>query len=81
MKKIYYFNTYEDDVIESHKQNYSLKKNYKWLHNNIIYQLCSWIIYYFFVIVSLIYCKLVLKVTYKNRKVLKKAKSYFVYSK
>ena len=80
MKKSYYFNSYEEDLVESKKQNYELKKDYKWIHNNIIYRLCSSLIYYIFMLVSLVYCKLVLKVTFINRKALKKANNYFVYA-
>ncbi len=80
MEKIYYFDTYEDDVVKSKNQGYKLKGNYKWIHKNIFYRFFSWVIYYIFMLVSLVYCKLILKVTVKNKKVLKKAKNFFVYS-
>lgn len=32
---IRYYNTYEDDFVESKNQNYKLKDNYKWIKNNI----------------------------------------------
>lgn len=80
-KKIYYYKSYEDDVITNKNQEYKIKSNYKWIHNNIIYEICSNILYGFAYIVSLFYCKFVLHVKIENRKVLKKynKQGYFVY--
>lgn len=80
MAKIYYYNSFEDDVIESKDQNYQLKDNYKWLHHNIFYKILSYIIYYLVLVFSLIYAKLFLHVKIKNKNILKKEKGYFLYS-
>lgn len=79
MNKIYYYNSYEDDFIKSHNQDYKLKKNYKWLHQNIFYKFFSIILYILILLFSLIYSKLFLHVTIKNKKILKKEKGYFIY--
>ena len=42
MKKIYYYSTYEDDIIKSSNQDYKLKDNYKWIHTNIFYKILSY---------------------------------------
>ena len=81
MKTIYY-SSYTDDVVDSSNQNHKLKKNYKWVHNNPIYIFFAWLLYLFLVYpVGIIYCKLILGVTYKNRKILKNSgiKGYFLY--
>lgn len=79
--KIYYYKSYTDDVVESKKQNYKLKDNYKWIHNNIGYRICSSILYVLAYIISFFYCKFILHVKIKNRKILKKYKKqgYFIY--
>ena len=81
MKKTYYYNSYEDDLVQSKNQNYKLKENYKWVKNNIWYEIYSSIIYFIAYIFGLIYCKFILHVKVKNRKVLKKykKKGYFMY--
>lgn len=80
-KKIYYYKSYTDDFVESKNQNYKLKENYKWVHNNICYRICSSILYIFAYIISFFYCKFVLHVKIKNKKILKKYKKqgYFLY--
>lgn len=79
--KIYYYKSYNDDLMQSKDQNYKLKENYKWINNNIIYRLCSSIMYFLAYIVGIFYCKFILNVKIKNRKVLEKYKKqgYFLY--
>ncbi len=77
---IKYYNTYEDDFVQSKNQNYKLRKNYKWIKNNILYKIISFLIYIPFLIYSFIYTKLILKVTFKNKKILKNYKNYFLYA-
>lgn len=79
MAKIYYYNSFEDDFIETTKQNYQLKNNYKWIHSNIFYQVLSKFLYVLIVIFSYFYTKIFLRVTIKNKKILKKEKGYFLY--
>lgn len=80
-KKIYYYESYTDDIIESKNQDYKLKENYKWIHSNIFYRCCSWLVYGLAYVISLFYCKFILHVKIKNRKVLKKyqKQGYFLY--
>lgn len=79
--KIYYYKSYEDDLIESKNQNCKLKENYKWVHDNIWYRLFSNIVYFIAYIFGFFYCKFVLHVKVKNSKILKKYKKqgYFLY--
>ncbi len=80
MKEIKYYKTYEDDFIKTKNQTYTLKNNYKWINTNIFYKILSFIIYIPFLIFSIIYCKLILHITYKNKKILKKHKTFFIYA-
>ena len=70
---IKYYNTYNDDFVESQNQNYKLKKNYKWIHR------VPYILYIPFLIFSFIYTKFILKVKIKNKKILKN-KNFFIYA-
>ena len=74
MKKIYYYEDFDSDVVKSKNQEYILKDNYKWVHKNIFYVIWSYIIYWIFFVISFIYIKLFLHVSIKNRKVLKNKK-------
>ena len=80
-KNTYYYKNYDEDLVKSKKQDYKLKENYKWIHNNIIYQICSSILYIVAYIGSFFYCKLFLHIKIKNRKILDKYKKqgYFLY--
>ena len=80
-EKIYYYKSYEQDFVESKNQNYKLKEDYKWINNNIFYRLCSKVLYFFAYIFGVFYCKFVLHVKVKNRRILKKYKKqgYFLY--
>lgn len=79
MKKIYYYDDFDSDVVKSKNQEYVLKDNYKWIHKNIFYVVLSYIIYWIFLIISFIYIKLFLHVSIKNRKCLKNKKNYYLY--
>lgn len=79
MKKIYYYDDFDSDVVKSKNQEYVLKENYKWIHKNIFYKSWSYILYAIFFIFSFIYAKLILRVSIKNRKVLKGKNSYYLY--
>lgn len=81
MKDTRYYKTFSDDFVESKNQNYKLPSNYKWIHKNKIYHFLSKIVYIIAYIFSFFYCKFVLHVSIKNRKILKenKDKGYFVY--
>lgn len=80
MKKIYYYNSFQDDFMESKVQNYKLKANYKWVHRNLFYRILAFLLYLLVTLFALIYAKLYLHVKIKNKKILKKEKGYFLYS-
>lgn len=69
-----YYDSYLDDFVESRNQNVKLKDNYSWLHTNSVYKFFSRILYGFAVLFSLIYCKLFLHISIKNRDVIKEAR-------
>ena len=51
MEKTYYYKSFEDDVVQSKEQEYKLKENYKWIKGNIVYKICSCIVYFIFFII------------------------------
>lgn len=79
--KIYYYKSYDDDLVKSKNQDYKLKENYKWIKDNILYKICSEVFYFIAYIFGFFYCKFVLHVKVKNRKILRKYKKqgYFLY--
>lgn len=80
-KKVFYYKKYTDDFIESKNQNYKIDDNYKWIHKNIFYNACSWIIWQIASFLGFIYYKLILKIKIENNEILKKYKKqgYFIY--
>lgn len=72
MKKIIYYKTYNDDVVTNKNQNYKLKKDYKWIHKNVLYNTLSNIVYGFAYSISCIYFKFIIGVKVENKKILKK---------
>ena len=81
MKQINYYQTYQDDFVQSKNQNYKLPEDYKWIHKNPIYKIFSEILYRIAYIISLVYCRFFLHIKIKNAKILKKYKKegYFIY--
>lgn len=79
MKKIYYYTSFEQDLVKSKNQDITLKDNFKWIHKNIFYKLLSYLLYYIFLIFSFIYTKLILRVSIKNKHLLKHKKNYYLY--
>ena len=81
-EKIYYYENFSQDFIESKNQNYKLKENYKWIHNNIFYRFFSVIIYNLAYIFGVFYCKFILHVKIRNKKLLRnyKKQGYFLYA-
>ena len=76
---IKYYNSYDEDFVSSDKQDYKLKDNYKWIHKNIFYIVFSYIVYWVLYVIAFIYSKLILRVKVRNKKILKKYKSYYIY--
>ena len=58
MKKIYYYDDFDSDVVKSKNQEYVLKTNYKWINKNIFYVIWSYVIYWIFLLISFFYIKL-----------------------
>ena len=79
MKKIYYYDDFDSDVVKSKNQEYVLKTNYKWINKNIFYVIWSYVIYWIFLLISFFYIKLFLHVSFKNRKLLKGKCNYYLY--
>ena len=52
MKKIYYYDDFDSDVVKSKNQEYVLKENYKWIHKNVFYKIWAYILYVIFFIFS-----------------------------
>ena len=71
-KKVIYYKKYSDDIIESKNQNYKIKDDFKWIHNNIFYRVCSWLLWKIAAIIVFIYYKLILHVKVENKDILKK---------
>ena len=61
MKKIYYYDDFDSDVVKSKNQEYVLKTNYKWINKNIFYVIWSYVIYWIFLLISFFYIKLSFK--------------------
>ena len=80
-RKIIYYNTYNDDVIETKKQDYKIRDNYKWIHDNIFYKIFSKIVFLLGKVIGLIYCKFYLHVEIENKDILNDFKDtgYFIY--
>jgi len=80
MRKVIYYDNLDEDIIESKNQDYELKDNYKWLNNNIFIVILSYLVYYLVLVISWLYCHLYLRVSIKNKKVLKGYHSYYLYA-
>ena len=75
-----FYDSYTEDFVTSSNQDCEVKDNYKWLNNNIFYKIISSILYFLAYLISLIYCRLILCVSFKNKKVLKGYKGYYLFS-
>ncbi len=78
-KKIQYFNSFDDDLVTSKNQDYQINPNYKWNDFSLLKKIISKIIYIPFLIFGIVYSKFILRVTFKNKKILKGYKNYFLY--
>ncbi|MBQ9699878.1 MAG: hypothetical protein IJV71_04580 [Lachnospiraceae bacterium] len=69
-----FYASYNDDFIESSNQNYKIPGGYRWLRLDIRSRFLSGLIYGVAIIFANVYCRLCLHISYKNGKVLRKAK-------
>ena len=79
MKKVYYYDSFQEDVLETKNQTYQLKEHYQWLHSNPLFQLASFLLYFPVLCFAFFYAKCCLHLTIKNKKILRKEKGYFLY--
>lgn len=79
--KIFYYDEVTDDFLATKKQDYVLPDDYVYMPKGILYKIKSAVIYFFAKIYAFFCCKFYLRVTIKNRKVIKKVKhtGYFIY--
>ena len=80
--KIYY-QTEHDEVFKANKKAIKIDDNYMYTIKNPIYKVFSWLSYYFFAVpFSFVYCKIINKIKFHNKKILNKYKKggYFIYS-
>ena len=80
---IYYDKPDEEHSGTKIKIKKPVDKNYKYLNNNIFYKFFSFVCYRLIAApIAFVYCKLIKRISYKNKKVLKecKGKGYFVYA-
>ena len=80
MKKVVYYDTYEDDFVTNKYQSYQIKDNYRYIKKRFYERVLSSFYHLLFLIMGLFYSKLSLHVRIKNKKVLKGYKGYFVYA-
>lgn len=80
-ERIYYYKSFQDDVVEAKKQDYKLKDNYKWIKNSFFYNIFASVVYCIVKIFGMVYCKFYLHIKFENKKILKKYKKqgYFLY--
>ncbi len=71
---IRYYQDYADDFVESTHQDITLPGDYRWIHRNYLYRFLSAALYYAAMLFALIYCRLVLHIQVKNKKILKKGR-------
>ncbi|MGI6211837.1 MAG: lysophospholipid acyltransferase family protein [Anaerovoracaceae bacterium] len=72
--KIEYFHDYDEDFVSSGNQDKKLPEGYVWVHRNPLYRAASWLLYAVAILCALVYVRLVLRVRFKNRRVLKAAR-------
>ena len=78
---IKYYESFEQDFVESQNQNYNLPKNFKWIHTNPFYRLVSSIYYRLAAVVVYITFPIIYGMKVRGKAVLKKVKNsgYFIY--
>lgn len=80
-KSIYYFKSYNEDIVNTRNQDYKLPNNYKWVKDSILYNICSKIIYALAKIYAFVYSRVVLRIKVENKKILKqyRKQGYFLF--
>ena len=80
-KKEYYYQSFDEDIVESNNQDYQIPEDYQWIKKGWLYKLSSSIFYSLAYVFGLIYCRIFLHVRISNTKVLKsyRKQGYFLY--
>lgn len=80
-ERIIYYSSFNDDVVKNKKQNIKIKEDFKWIHKNLLYKICSKIIYAIAYTFGIFYSKFILHVKVENKETLNKYKNtgYFIY--
>lgn len=80
MKKIYRYHGFEEDLIQSKKQNFTLPADYRRIRRDPASKLLSALLYALAILLSAPLCKLYFGVTFQGREKLKKVKGgFFLY--
>lgn len=78
-KTIKYYNSFSDDFFQTDKK-YTLQKNYKYIRKDPISKILSTIIYFIAFVISSVYCRLFLHVSFVGTEKLRKQKGgFFLY--
>lgn len=79
-KKFYYSDEINDDFAEMNIKTKSVDKNFKFIHKNPLWQLCSFILYYIIAFpIIWFFMRIIMRVKIVNKKALKKVKNAFIY--
>lgn len=70
-KKIYYYESFSDDIVKNKGQDYQLPESYVWIHEGFFYRLYSLLLYLIAAIAGLVGCYGVLHMRIENRNVIK----------
>ena len=78
-RRIRYYKSFSDDFFQSDKK-YELQKGYKYIRNNPIARIFSSLLYFLAFIISTVYCRLFLHVSFVGASKLRKQKGgFFIY--
>ena len=69
-----YYKSFEDDFAFSKNQDIKLPKDYKWLRLDFFSRFLSAAVYTLAFLISSVYCRLFLHVSFENKKILKKSR-------
>lgn len=72
-RKTRYYHSYTDDFVETKDQQYKVPGTYRWIRDDPVSRLLSFLIYTAALVFSNIYCRLFLHVKIKNSRILRQA--------
>lgn len=81
MKQLYFYKTYNDDVVTNENQDYKLPDNYEWIKSSFWDRIKSAAVYALAIVGGFLYCKFGLHLRVVGRKKLKenRYRGFFVY--